>query len=123
MTTKTEKSLSGVTDLSQKVKQFNELLTSIENLEEKKKALWIEIYENAITDRVNGYVLFTELHKIVKADATQHAIQGPQLAKYLERMGKCTDQLIRLAELVAEAEKANEHIDSNEIYGAQQRPR
>lgn len=110
-------SMQKVMDLKKKVESFEQLLGSIESLGDKKKNLWKEIYENAITDRINAYTLFTELHVIVRADATQHAIQGPQLAKYLERMGKCTDQLLHLVELIADAENASEKVDANEIFG------
>lgn len=108
--------LKQVLNVEDKVKSFQGLLDSIESLEDKKKALWKEIYENAVTDRVNAYQLFVELHNIVKNDNAQHAIQGPQLAKYLERMSRSTDQLIKLAELIAEAERAGEALNPDEIY-------
>lgn len=112
-------SLEDVLKLQEKVKQFEELLSDIENLSDKKKALWKEIYENAITDRVNAYMLFVTLHNIVKnAGATEHAIHGPQLAKYLEKMHKATDQLIKLADLIAAEEKANSGFDENEIFNS-----
>lgn len=111
------KGLEDVMQLQEKVKAFEGLLSSIESLGDKKKALWKEIYENAITDRINAYTLFVELHEFCKDDSTQHAVQGPQLAKYLERMGKCTDQLIKLAELIAAAEARQQGVDQEEIYG------
>lgn len=107
--------------LQSKIKSFDGLLDEIENLGDKKKSLWKEIYENAVTDRANAYTLFVELHTHVRGDPTQHAIQGPQLAKYLERMGKCTDQLIRLVELITEAELASQGVNPDEIYDRSKR--
>ena len=46
-------------DVIKKTEQFGALLESIENIEDKKKHLWKEIYENAIIDRMNAYMLFT----------------------------------------------------------------
>lgn len=99
-----------------KLHNFSQLLDEIESLTDKKRFLWKEIYENAITDRTNAYTLFVELHTFCKDDSTQHAVQGPQLAKYLERMGKCTDQLIKLAEMIADAEARQQGFDENEIF-------
>lgn len=99
------------------IKKFDELLTSIDSIEDKKKSLWKEIYRNAITDRYNSYILFYQLLNIVKDDAAQHAIHGATLNKYIERMNKSTDQLIKLAELVSNAQAAAEGpIDVDNIY-------
>ena len=43
-------------DVNRKTEQFGALLESIENLEDKKKHLWREIYENAVVDRMNAYI-------------------------------------------------------------------
>jgi len=48
--------------------------------------------------------------------AANHAIHGPNIAKYLERMSRANDQLIKLAELIADAEKENKEIDPEEMY-------
>lgn len=118
-----DRSLESAMKLQERVKGFEGILNSIESLDDRKRALWREIYENAITDRVNAYTLFVELHGFVKGDPNLHAIQGPLLAKYLERMSKSTDQMIRLAELIAEAEKISEAINPEDIYGATQQIR
>lgn len=49
-------------DVEKKTEQFGEMLSSIEALEDKKKYLWREIYENAIVDRMNAYMLFTDVY-------------------------------------------------------------
>jgi len=106
-----------INDVEKGLKNFESLLTSLDSIEDKKKALWKEIYTNAVVDRYNAYILFHQLLNIVKDDAAQHAIHGATLNKYIERMNKSTDQLIRLAELVADAQSQSETpIDSDYIY-------
>ena len=45
--TKKDEPVMTFDDVSTKTEQFGALLESIENLEDKKKHLWKEIYENA----------------------------------------------------------------------------
>ena len=102
--------------LESKVKDFSSLLDQIEGLSDKKKKLWKEIYENAICDRQNAYILFAKLVNIVEDKSTEHAVHGRSLSSYIEKMSKANDQLIRLAELVAKAEKTNDEIDPEEMF-------
>lgn len=102
--------------LEEKVRDFSSLLDQIEGLSDKKKKLWKEIYENAIYDRQNAYTLFSKLVKIVEDKSTEHAVHGKTMATYIEKMSKANDQLIRLAELVAKAEKVDDEIDPNEMF-------
>jgi hypothetical protein len=102
--------------LESKVRDFSSLLDQIEGLSDKKKKLWKEIYENAISDRQNAYILFAKLVSIVEDKSTEHAVHGRSLASYIEKMSKANDQLIRLAELVAKAEKTNDEIDPEEMF-------
>ena len=46
----------------EKLAKFSDLLDSLSSIEDKKKALWKEIYENAITDRDNAYMLYCTLY-------------------------------------------------------------
>ena len=85
-------------------KEFDALLHSLDSSLDKKKTLWKQIYENAIQDRKNAYLVFADLYSQVHGKANEHAIHGQTISKYLERVSKSTDQLIRLAELVAAAE-------------------
>lgn len=103
-------------DLERKVKDFSELLDQIENINTKKKQLWREIYENAVTDRYNAFEQFKALHNIVKSKPMEHAVHDKSIATYLERMAKCNDQLIKLAELLSDAEKRSEAIDPDDMY-------
>lgn len=102
--------------LESKVRDFSSLLDQIEGLSDKKKKLWKEIYENAVCDRQNAYILFAKLVNIAEDKSTEHAVHGKTMATYIEKMSKANDQLIRLAELVAKAEKTNDEIDSEEMF-------
>ena len=103
-------------DLEQKIKDFSDLLGQIDGVSDKKKKLWKEIYENAVADRQNAYILFNSLVKIVENDSTEHAVHGKSLSTYIERMSKANDQLIRLAELIAKSEVVSDDIDPEEMF-------
>lgn len=104
-------------DVKHKVKDFDDLLKQIENLSDKKKQLWREIYENAIIDRQNSYLLFSKLVRIVQDKSTEHAVHGRSLSSYIERMSKANDQLIKLAELIAKAdEEKDDSLNDDEIF-------
>jgi len=103
-------------DIDQKIKDFSSLLAKIEGVSDKKRQLWLEIFNNALTDRTNAYVLFTALVDIVGDKSTEHAVHGKTLSSYIERMSKANDQIIKLAELL-EASEANESGENSEdIY-------
>jgi len=102
--------------IKDKIKDFNGLLSQIESINDKKRQLWKEIYENAITDRQNAYIMFTKLVLIVQDKSTEHAVHGRTISSYIERMSKANDQLIRLAELVAKAESVSEKIDPDDMF-------
>lgn len=102
--------------LRNKFDTFSKLLDEIGSVADKKKALWIEIYENAVMDRENCFVMFMKLYQVVSNDASAHAIHGPTISKYIERMNKANDQLIRLAELLQNAEKKNDDINPEDIF-------
>lgn len=103
-------------DVESKIRDFSELLKDIESLDDKKRQLWREIYENAISDRQNSYVMFAKLVKIVENKSTEHAVHGKTIATYIERMSKANDQLIKLADLIARAEQANDDIDADDMF-------
>lgn len=114
------------TDLSEKLKSFDELLESIEGLPDETRTLWKQIYQNATQDRDDCAALFRDLRDLVlrerdeaespTAKGASHAMHGPTLAKYLERLGRATDQLIKLAELVASAQRKAEEIDTDSLF-------
>jgi hypothetical protein len=102
--------------VDERLRDFGDLLKNIESLDDKKRQLWKEIYENAISDRQNAYVMFARLVTIVEKKSTEHAVHGKTIATYIERMSKANDQLIKLAELIAKAERGSEEIDSEEMF-------
>lgn len=99
-----------------KIEEFKGLLDSLSNLEDKKKLLWMHIYENAVTDRTHAYMLFTELYVTCKGKPSEHQLNGPVLTKYIERMSRANDQLLKLAELVQKAQEEEETINEDDIY-------
>lgn len=115
-----------VTDLDkrsqdERVKDFSQLLGKITGADDKKKQLWKEIYENAITDRQNSFVMFVKLARITEVDgvakSNEHAIHGRTMATYLERMSKANDQLIKLADLLSQSDPENQPLDKDNMFG------
>lgn len=98
---------------------FSDLLDSITTVDEKLKLLWKQIYENALIDRRNAYIIWTDLYLQVHGNAEQHVIHGDHLSKYMERMEKANTQLLKLAELVYKAkdkQEAEEIPDSRSLF-------
>jgi hypothetical protein len=102
--------------LQEKVKDFSLLLQQIDMVDDKKKQLWKEIYENAICDRQNAYVMFVKLVTIVQDKSTEHAIHGKSLSSYIDRMSKANDQLIKLAELLQKSDRSDGPIDPDDVF-------
>jgi hypothetical protein len=101
--------------IQESVSNFNSLLDSISSTEDRKKILWKEIYYNAIIDRRNAFMMYAELTSQIQRDPTQHAVLGTHVSKYLERMSKANDQLIKLAEIVdSKIELINGQTTSND---------
>ena len=101
---------------NKKIEDFGDILDSIESSEDKKKLLWKEIYENALNDRENASILFMDLMTQSQGNAANHSTFGPIMAKYLERMSKSNDQILRLAEIIDKAESKMDEIDPNDIF-------
>lgn len=102
---------------SKQLADFNELLGTLASTEDKQKALWRQIYENATTDRLNAYLVWSDLYGAVQNQPAEHAIHGQNLSRYMERMSKANDQLIKLAELVGNAKKKDSvEVTEEDIY-------
>ncbi len=114
MSKKVDKLVNSVEEKEKKIKRFSDLLDSLESTEDKKKLLWREIYENALNDRDSAGILFTDLLLQSKGNSANHTMFGPIMSKYLERMAKSNDQILRLAELLAKEEQSP--IDVNDIF-------
>ena len=98
------------------VDKFSKLLESLDSVDDKKALLWREIYHNAIFDREMAKSLYEDIFDRITDDPIHHATYGTQASKYLERMAKSNDQLIKLAELIASAEKESEQLDPDAIF-------
>lgn len=112
----TDELLERIKNREKKIKEFEKILTSINNTESKTKILWKEIYENAVIDRENAYILFHEAYTSMMKSTAEHIAAGPILNKYIERMNKANDQLIKLAELVGKAEENAAKINPDDLF-------
>lgn len=110
-----DKKISNAKKKENKIEKFSDLLDSLENTEDKKKLLWLESYENALEDRENARFLLNDLLMQVKGSVPLHTSLGSIMSKYLERMSKSNDQILRLAELIAK-EQQTESISADDIF-------
>ena len=110
---KIEKLLEKVKDKEQSVKDFGDMLAGLNSIDEKRKALWKEIYENAVSDRERAAILFTEAYKTMGDSTSDHIAIGSTMSKYLERMSKSNDQILSLADLVNKAQIEEESNNLN----------
>ena len=100
----------------EKIEEFSDLLDSLTKTEDKKKLLWKESYQNALDDRENANILLVDLMKVSMNNSTNHLQFGTLMAKYLERMSKSNDQILKLAELIAKEQDVAENISDDEIF-------
>tara|TARA_B000000557_G_scaffold253568_1_gene242792 strand:+ start:254 stop:625 length:372 start_codon:yes stop_codon:yes gene_type:complete len=113
---KIDEKLNELTDSEKKVKQFSDLLESIKELDSKKRVLWKEIYDNAVSDREKAGILFTEAFKCMGGGTADHMSIGPTLVKYLERMCKSNAQIISLADMISKSEEFSSKIDPDDLF-------
>ena len=99
-----------------RIKNFADILDNIDSLENKKKMLWKEIYENALEDREKAKMLFNDAYISMSGGVNEHMNIGAIMSKYLERMGKSNEQLLKLAEIIARAEQENNKIDPDDLF-------
>ena len=100
------------------IRSFSELLDTLP-MDLKLKLLWKQVYENAVNDRKNAMMVWCDLYSQVHGDADKHAIHGDRIAKYMERMEKSNQQLLKLAELVykvKEQEEADNIPTGNDLF-------
>ena len=102
-----EVALDKVEKKEDKIKEFSDLLEALENTQDRKKMLWLESYQNAVEDRESANILFTDLMMQSTNNSANHLQFGVLMTKYLERMSKCNDQILRLAELISKEEEKN----------------
>ena len=104
--------------INQQLHDFSSLLNKISSVEDKQKALWKQIYENAVQDSKNAYIMWIDLYGYVHANPNEHAIHGQNLSRYMERMSKANDQILKLTELVSKAseEDLDNMMSEDDIY-------
>ena len=110
------KSMDKLDDIKKRVDTFSDILEELNSTEEKKKLLWKEIYENAIVDRENAAMLFTDAWKQMHGGINEHMTLGPTMSKYLERMCKSNEQILRLAEIITKAEEKETRFDPDDVF-------
>lgn len=98
------------------IKNFACILDSIDSLEDKKKMLWKDIYENALEDREKAKLLFNDAYISMQGGVNEHMNIGAIMSKYIERMSKSNDQVLKLAELIAKEEEKSEGISDDDIF-------
>ena len=98
------------------IKNFADILDSIDSLEDKKKMLWKEIYENALEDREKAKMLFNDAYISMQGGINEHMNIGSIMSKYVERMSKSNDQILKLAELISKEEEKSETISNEDIF-------
>ena len=101
-----------------KVKDFADLLDSLSNTEDKKKLLWKESYQNSIEDRESAAILLNDLLMTIPGNPTSHSTHGSLATKYLERMSKSNDQILKLAELVSKEQEKENAISPDDIFNS-----
>lgn len=98
------------------IKNFADILDNIATIEDKKKMLWKEIYEHALEDREKAKLLFNNAFIDMQGGLTDHMNIGSVMAKYLERMCRSNDQILKLVELISKEEEKSENVTSDDLF-------
>ena len=99
-----------------RIKNFADILENIDSLEGKKKMLWKEIYENALEDREKAKIMFNDAYIAMQGGINEHMNVGAIISKYIERMSRSNDQILKLAELIAREEEKSETLSEDDIF-------
>lgn len=113
---KISKKMDCVDKKEDQIKNFADILDNIESLEDKKKMLWKETYENAIEDREKAKLLFNDAYISMQGGVNEHMNIGSIMSKYLERMSKSNDQILKLAELISKEEEKSAEVSVDDIF-------
>lgn len=111
------KKIDKVEKKEEQIKNFASILDGINTLEDKKKMLWKEIYENALEDREKAKMLFSDAYiSMSGAGMNEHMNIGSIMSKYIERMSKSNDQILKIAELVSKEEEKSSEVSVEDIF-------
>lgn len=116
MSESVQETLQSFEKTKKKIADFEEILKKISHADAKKRILWKEIYDNALTDRQHAHVLFVEAYTSMTNTSAEHISLGTTLSKYLERMGKSNDQLLKLADLISKSEAEHNSINTDDLF-------
>jgi len=115
-TNKIQNLKNNLTKNEKKIQNFSDLLDSLSKTEDKKKLLWKEAYQNAVEDRESINILATDLLMQIKGSMSNHQTYGTVMTKYLERMAKSNDQILKLAELISKEQESQSELSINDIF-------
>ena len=104
------------TKKEEQLKNFADILDSLSSTEDKKKMLWKEIYENAVEDREKAKMLFNDAYVSMIGGVNEHMNIGATMSKYLERMCRSNDQILKLVELISKEEEKLETVSNDDIF-------
>ena len=104
------------TKKEEQLKNFSDILDSLSSTEDKKKMLWKEIYENAVEDREKAKMLFNDAYVSMVGGINEHMNIGATMSKYLERMCRSNDQILKLVELISKEEEKLEIVSNDDIF-------
>ena len=62
-------------------------------------------------------MLFNDAYISMTGGVNEHMNIGAIMSKYLERMTRSNDQILKLAELIAKEEEKSEAISEDDIFG------
>jgi len=113
---KSEKEISKAKKIQNSIENFADLLDSINNLDDHRGILWREIYSNAVEDRERAAILFTNATMTMDNSTVTHTTLGTTLTKYLERMNKSNEQILRLAEMISKIEDSEKSVNASDLY-------
>ena len=100
----------------EKLEEFSDLLKTLESSADKKKMLWLESYQNAVEDRESAAILLNDLLVTIPGSSGNHSTHGGLATKYLERMSKSNDQILKLAELIAKEQERESTVSPDDIF-------
>lgn len=112
---KIEKLLETDKVAKKKLTEFEQILSETD-IDPKKMFLWLEVYNNAKSDRVCASALFTQAFSQLGGTSAEHVTLGPTLVKYLERMNKSNEQLLSLANLITKELEKQNSVDAEDIF-------
>lgn len=99
---------------------FTEMIDAMGGIDVERKRLFKEVYANAVNDRERATKLFDDLSGHIDEEKTNidaaHTIHGATLTRYLERMHRSNEQLIKLAEMISDAMGTDENVNLDDVF-------